>query len=247
MAGSRRQAIDVLYCRSESQLGWHFEKTACLTAEQIKTRTRDSANALRNLSPVGSAIADWRASVSAAAPSEWASEWGLRRRDVRSDLAVARSRWRASVCRVTGGRRCRRAVDSTVSWHPRMRCSPWRAMHTIDRSADCSSHLRTGSLSDGSDRSSKASLPSEAVERTQSQLADKLCPQARLSHAAPGAAGAPAARSLARGCPRDGEPGGITRAEARSMSSPPRPAESPAQSGRSNIVIQLDHRQCQIN
>ncbi len=32
----------VLYCRSEPQLGSHFEKTVCLSAEQIKQRTQDS-------------------------------------------------------------------------------------------------------------------------------------------------------------------------------------------------------------
>jgi hypothetical protein len=32
----------VLYCRSEPQLGSHFEKTICLTAEQIKQRTQES-------------------------------------------------------------------------------------------------------------------------------------------------------------------------------------------------------------
>ncbi|HEY6921848.1 MAG TPA: hypothetical protein VI653_00145 [Steroidobacteraceae bacterium] len=33
---------DVLYCRSEPQMGSHFEKTVCLTAQQIKQRTQDS-------------------------------------------------------------------------------------------------------------------------------------------------------------------------------------------------------------
>lgn len=32
----------VLYCRSEPQLGSHFEKTVCLSAEQIRQRTQDS-------------------------------------------------------------------------------------------------------------------------------------------------------------------------------------------------------------
>jgi hypothetical protein len=32
----------VLYCRSEPQMGSHFEKTVCLSADQIKQRTQDS-------------------------------------------------------------------------------------------------------------------------------------------------------------------------------------------------------------
>ncbi|HEY6921849.1 MAG TPA: hypothetical protein VI653_00150 [Steroidobacteraceae bacterium] len=33
---------DVLYCRSELQMGSHFEKTVCMSADQIKRRTQDS-------------------------------------------------------------------------------------------------------------------------------------------------------------------------------------------------------------
>ena len=33
---------NVLYCRSEPQMGSHFEKTVCLSAQQIKQRTQDS-------------------------------------------------------------------------------------------------------------------------------------------------------------------------------------------------------------
>jgi hypothetical protein len=32
----------VLYCRSESQLGTHFEKKVCLSADQLKTRAQDN-------------------------------------------------------------------------------------------------------------------------------------------------------------------------------------------------------------
>ena len=38
----RGRGDTVLYCRSESQLGTHFEKKVCLSADQIKTRTQDS-------------------------------------------------------------------------------------------------------------------------------------------------------------------------------------------------------------
>ena len=40
---------DVLYCRSEPQLGTHFEKKVCMTAEQIKSATVDSRDALEHL------------------------------------------------------------------------------------------------------------------------------------------------------------------------------------------------------
>jgi hypothetical protein len=39
----------VLYCRSESQLGTHFEKKVCMSADQIKTRTRESRDITEGL------------------------------------------------------------------------------------------------------------------------------------------------------------------------------------------------------
>jgi hypothetical protein len=33
---------NILYCRREQQLGTHFEKKVCLTADQLKTMTQDS-------------------------------------------------------------------------------------------------------------------------------------------------------------------------------------------------------------
>lgn len=44
---------DVLYCRSEPQLGSHFEKTVCLTAQQIKQRTQDSREITERLETNG--------------------------------------------------------------------------------------------------------------------------------------------------------------------------------------------------
>jgi hypothetical protein len=43
----------VLYCRSEPQLGSHFEKTICLTAEQIRQRTQDSREITEKLETNG--------------------------------------------------------------------------------------------------------------------------------------------------------------------------------------------------
>ena len=40
---------DVLYCRSEPQLGSRFEKKVCLTGEQIKTATQDGKDTTRVL------------------------------------------------------------------------------------------------------------------------------------------------------------------------------------------------------
>jgi hypothetical protein len=40
---------NVLYCRNEAQLGSHFEKRVCLTADQIKTATQDSRDATESL------------------------------------------------------------------------------------------------------------------------------------------------------------------------------------------------------
>jgi hypothetical protein len=44
---------DVLYCRSEAQMGSHFEKTVCLTAQQIKQRTQDSREITERLETNG--------------------------------------------------------------------------------------------------------------------------------------------------------------------------------------------------
>jgi len=43
----------VLYCRSEPQMGSHFEKTVCLTAQQIKQRTQDSREITEKLETNG--------------------------------------------------------------------------------------------------------------------------------------------------------------------------------------------------
>ena len=40
---------NVLYCRNEAQLGSHFEKRVCLSADQIKTATQDSRDATESL------------------------------------------------------------------------------------------------------------------------------------------------------------------------------------------------------
>ena len=37
----------VLYCRNEAQMGTHFEKKVCMTADQIKQATLDSADLTR--------------------------------------------------------------------------------------------------------------------------------------------------------------------------------------------------------
>jgi hypothetical protein len=37
----------VLYCRSEAQLGTHFEKKVCMSADQIKQATVDSRDLTR--------------------------------------------------------------------------------------------------------------------------------------------------------------------------------------------------------
>ena len=37
----------VLYCRSEAQLGTHFEKKVCMSADQIKTANQDSQELVR--------------------------------------------------------------------------------------------------------------------------------------------------------------------------------------------------------
>jgi hypothetical protein len=40
---------NVLYCRSQPQLGTHFEKKVCMTADQIKTLTQDSRDIAEKL------------------------------------------------------------------------------------------------------------------------------------------------------------------------------------------------------
>jgi len=40
---------DILYCRSEQQLGTHFDKRICLTADQIKTAMQDSRDIAERL------------------------------------------------------------------------------------------------------------------------------------------------------------------------------------------------------